>query len=59
TQDPIPSSSAWAYNYAPYSYDPAKAKQLLEFDPRQDETRGLRLRSFRPARMIGGSDVEP
>ena len=29
TQDPIPSSSAWAYNYAPYSYDPAKAKQLL------------------------------
>ncbi len=29
TQDPIPSSSAWAFNYAPYSYDPAKAKQLL------------------------------
>ncbi len=29
TQDPIPSSSAWAFDYAPYSYDPAKAKQLL------------------------------
>lgn len=29
TQDPIPSSSAWAFNYAPYSFDPAKAKQLL------------------------------
>ncbi len=29
TQDPIPPSSAWAYNYAPYSYDPTKAKQLL------------------------------
>ncbi len=29
TQDPIPSSSPWAYDYAPYAYNPEKAKQLL------------------------------
>ena len=30
TQDPIPSSSAWAMGYAPYEYDPERAHQLLE-----------------------------
>ncbi|MEX2536646.1 MAG: ABC transporter substrate-binding protein [Trueperaceae bacterium] len=30
TQDPIPSSSAWAFEYAPYDYDPERARQLLE-----------------------------
>ena len=30
TQDPIPSSSAWAYNYAPYEQDLDMARQLLE-----------------------------
>ena len=29
TQDPIPSSSAWAYGYAPYTYDPEAARALL------------------------------
>ena len=29
TQDPIPSSSAWDYGYAPYEQDIEKAKQLL------------------------------
>lgn len=30
TQDPIPSSSAWAYDYAPYDQDPERARALLE-----------------------------
>lgn len=29
TQDPIPSSSAWALGYAPYTFDPEAAKALL------------------------------
>jgi peptide/nickel transport system substrate-binding protein len=29
TQDPIPSSSAWAFDYAPYEYDPERARELL------------------------------
>ena len=29
TQDPIPSTSAWAFGYAPYGYDPARARELL------------------------------
>ena len=29
TQDPIPSSNAWNYGYAPYEYNPEKAKELL------------------------------
>jgi peptide/nickel transport system substrate-binding protein len=29
TQDPIPSSSAWHFGYAPYEYDPARARELL------------------------------
>jgi len=29
TQDPIPSSSVWAYGYAPYTYDPEAARALL------------------------------
>lgn len=29
TQEPIPASSAWADDYAPYSHDPEKAKELL------------------------------
>ncbi len=29
TQDPIPSSSPWAYDYSPYEYNPDKAKQML------------------------------
>lgn len=29
TQDPIPSSSTWAFDYAPYEYDPAAAQALL------------------------------
>lgn len=29
TQDPIPSSSTWAFGYAPYEFDPAAAQALL------------------------------
>jgi len=29
TQDPIPSSSSWDFSYAPYDYDPDRARQLL------------------------------
>jgi peptide/nickel transport system substrate-binding protein len=29
TQDPIPSSSAWHYGYAPYEHDPDRARELL------------------------------
>ncbi|MEX2541466.1 MAG: ABC transporter substrate-binding protein [Trueperaceae bacterium] len=29
TQDPIPSSSSWAFDYAPYDYDPERARELL------------------------------
>lgn len=29
TQDPIPSSSAWHFGYAPYEYNPARARELL------------------------------
>ncbi|CAN5772728.1 ABC transporter substrate-binding protein [soil metagenome] len=29
TQDPIPSSSAWDFGYAPYGYDPERARSLL------------------------------
>ena len=29
TQDPIPSSSSWAFGYAPYTYDPGRARELL------------------------------
>lgn len=29
TQDPIPSSSAWSFGYAPYGYDPERARALL------------------------------
>jgi peptide/nickel transport system substrate-binding protein len=29
TQDPIPSSSSWAFGYAPYEYDPEAARALL------------------------------
>jgi peptide/nickel transport system substrate-binding protein len=29
TQDPIPASSAWAFGYAPYEYDPERARALL------------------------------
>ncbi len=29
TQDPIPDSSAWAFNYEPYTYDPERARELL------------------------------
>jgi peptide/nickel transport system substrate-binding protein len=29
TQDPIPSTSAWSFDYAPYGYDPERARALL------------------------------
>jgi peptide/nickel transport system substrate-binding protein len=29
TQDPIPSTSAWDFGYAPYGYDPERARALL------------------------------
>ena len=29
TQDPIPPSSAWHFGYAPYAYDPERARALL------------------------------
>ncbi|MFO8149635.1 MAG: ABC transporter substrate-binding protein [Trueperaceae bacterium] len=29
TQDPIPSTSSWDFSYAPYDYDPERARQLL------------------------------
>ena len=29
TQDPIPDSSSWAFNYEPYTYDPERARALL------------------------------
>jgi peptide/nickel transport system substrate-binding protein len=29
TQDPVPSAYGWSFDYAPYSYDPERARQLL------------------------------
>jgi peptide/nickel transport system substrate-binding protein len=29
TQDPIPDSSSWAFNYEPYGHDPERARELL------------------------------